>query len=142
MNQTIFRANSGQIWQALTTLVVWSMLVTLCGCAKKEEKTHQETVPVTVASVTQRDFPIDVHANGNVAPYTSVAIRALVGGQLTRVSFREGDDVRKGSPLFTIDPRPFQAALAQAQANLNRDQAQLRNAETNARRYAGLVSKD
>src|SRR5204863_7741948 len=71
-----------------------------------------------------------------------VAVRALVGGQLTRVWFNEGDDVRKGQMLFTIDPRPYDAALAQAQANLARDEANLKNAQAEAARYAELVKKD
>ena len=82
-----------------------------------------------------------VHAIGSVQPFTTVAVRALVAGQLTRVWFREGEDVSAGSALH-IDPRPYQAALAQAQANLARDEAQLRNAESEAARYAELVKKD
>ena len=70
------------------------------------------------------------------------AVRALVAGQLQRVWFREGDDVHKGEMLFTIDPRPYQATLAQAEANLARDEAQARNAESEATRYAELVKKD
>src|SRR5205085_2942398 len=69
-------------------------------------------------------------------------IRALVGGELTRVWFREGDDVRRGQMLFTIDPRPYAAALLQAQANLARDEANQRNSESEAARYASLVQKD
>jgi len=81
-------------------------------------------------------------AIGNVQAFSTVSIRALVGGQLTRVSFREGEDVRRGQQLFTIDPRPYEAAWQQAQANLARDEAQLRNAQSEAVRYADLVKKD
>src|SRR5204862_2092835 len=79
---------------------------------------------------------------GSVQPMQTVAVHAQVTGQLTQVSFREGDDVARGQLLFTIDPRPYQAALAQADANLARDEANLRNAEAEARRYADLVKKD
>lgn len=99
-------------------------------------------MPVTVAKVEQKDVPLQLSAIGNVQAFSTVSIRALVGGQLTRVSFREGDDVRKGQQLFTIDPRPFEAALQQAQANLARDEAQYRNAQSEAVRYADLVKKD
>lgn len=112
------------------------------GCAEKKEKPREEAVPVTVAKVEQKDIPLAVQAIGTVQPLQTVAVRALAGGQLLRVHFNEGDDVAKGQLLFSIDPRPYQASLAQAQANLARDQAQLRNAEAQAARYADLVKKD
>jgi len=65
-----------------------------------------------------------------------------VGGELRRVSFEEGQDVRRGEVLFEIDPRPYEAALEQARAQLERDRAQLANARADAERYAGLVEKD
>jgi membrane fusion protein, multidrug efflux system len=92
--------------------------------------------------VEQKNLPLQVRAIGTVQPVSTVAVRALVGGELTRVWFREGDDVRKGQMLFTIDPRPYQASLQQAEANLARDQANQRNAESQAARYAVLVKKD
>jgi multidrug efflux system membrane fusion protein len=114
----------------------------LAGCAKKAEKPHDESVPVTVAVAEQKDMPVQIRVIGSVQPFSTVSVRALAGGQLTGVSFREGDEVHKGQLLFTIDPRPYQAALAQAQANLARDEAQLRNAQAEAARYADLVKKD
>jgi multidrug efflux system membrane fusion protein len=114
----------------------------LAGCSETKEKTREERVPVTTAIAEQKDVPLQVRAIGTVQPIASVAIRALAGGQLDRVWFHEGDDVHKGQLLFTIDQRPFQAMLAQAEANLARDEAQLRNAESEAKRYAELVKKD
>jgi multidrug efflux system membrane fusion protein len=119
-----------------------ALAASLLGCAQKKETVREERVPVTVATAEQKDIPVQVRAIGNVQPISSVAVRALVAGQLQRVWFHEGDDVRQGQLLFTIDPRPFQATLAQAEANLARDQAQARNAEAEATRYAGLVKKD
>jgi len=86
-------------------------------------------VPVVVGKVTERDVPVDLDAIGNVEAYTTISVRAMVTGQLTEVRFREGDFVKKNDHLFTIDPRPFQAQLDQAVANLVRDQALLAQAE-------------
>jgi membrane fusion protein, multidrug efflux system len=117
-------------------------LIAAVACAEKKEVPHEEAVPVTVATVQQKDMPLGLQAIGNVQPLSTVAVRALVEGQLLNVSFHEGDDVTKGQVLFTIDSRPYAAALQQAQANLQRDEAQLRNGEANAARYADLVKKD
>lgn len=112
------------------------------ACAAKKEKPHDEKVPVAVATAQQKDIPVQIRVIGSVQPVSTVQVRALVGGQLTRVWFKEGDEVRRGQMLFTIDPRPYQAALMQAQANLARDEANLRNAESERARYAELVKKD
>jgi len=112
------------------------------ACAEKKEKPKEDRIPVTVASAVEQDVPVEIRVIGSVQPYTTVAIRAQVGGQLMRVWFHEGQDVHRGDRLFTVDPRPYQAALAQAEANLARDEAQLKNAEADAARYADLVKKD
>jgi multidrug efflux system membrane fusion protein len=127
-------------------LVGLAALATLAafGCAKKDPKAGAapETAPVTVANVSRQDIPVEVRAIGHVEPYTTVALKALVGGQVTRVGFQEGQNVHKGDLLFQIDPRPYQAALAQAQAQLERDRALARNAEEDVKRYTALVQKD
>ena len=112
------------------------------GCANEKPKVEEEKVPVTVAAAQSSNVPIQVRAIGNVQPLSNVEVKALAGGQLAKVWFQEGADVRKGALLFTIDPRPYQAALAQAQANLERDEAALRNANSEAARYADLIKKD
>ncbi len=84
--------------------------------------------PVTVTKAVLRSVPIEVHVVGNAIPYQSVAVVSQVGGQLTHVFFKQGDFVRKGQPLFQIDPRPLQAALDQARANIARDEAQIAQA--------------
>ncbi len=122
--------------------IVAVVAVALAACSGAKKKPADEKVPVMVAVVQSKDVPIQIRAIGSVQPISNVAVRALVGGQLEKISFREGDDVRRGETLFTIDPRPYQAALAQAQANLARDEANLRNAESQAARYADLVKKD
>ncbi len=101
----------------------------------------REVVPVLVATAVQKAVPMQLRAVGNVEAYTTVSVKSQVTGVLNRAHFREGEDVKKGQLLFTIDPRPFEAALKQAEANLARDSAQLRNLREQERRYAELVEK-
>jgi multidrug efflux system membrane fusion protein len=101
----------------------------------------REVVPVLVATAVQKAVPMQLRAVGNVEAYTTVSVKSQVTGVLNKAHFREGEDVRKGQLLFTIDPRPFEAALKQAEANLARDVAQLRNLREQERRYAELVEK-
>ncbi len=93
-------------------------------------------VPVVVAQVKQQDVPVDIDGIGNVEAYATISVRSQVTGQLTDIRFHEGDFVRKGDLLFTLDARPFEAMLQQAQANLTRDQALLSQAEANLTRDA------
>jgi multidrug efflux system membrane fusion protein len=97
------------------------------------------TVPVTVASVVQKSMPIEIRVIGSVEAYSVVSVHGQITGQLTAVNFKEGDDVAKDQVLFTLDRRPFEAALMQAQANLTRDIAQAANAKVVAQRYADLA---
>jgi membrane fusion protein, multidrug efflux system len=116
---------------------------------------------VTVATAEQQDVPVQIKQIGAVEALAVIAVKAQIGGELTKVLFREGDDVRQGQQLFEIDPRPYQQAIdqaqaaiakddaliAQAQANLARDNVQTANAKEQAERYAalakdGLISKD
>jgi multidrug efflux system membrane fusion protein len=84
---------------------------------------------------------VQIRAIGNVEAYSTVAVKSQIGGVLTRVHFREGEYVNKGALLFTIDPRPYEAALRQAEANLAKNTAQLENSRKEVRRYAELVKK-
>lgn len=101
----------------------------------------REAVPVLVASAVRKSVPVQIRAVGNVEAYTTVSVKSQVTGVLMRAHFKEGQDVKKGQLLFTIDPRPFEAALKQAEANLARDTAQLRNLREQVKRYAELVEK-
>src|SRR5881409_1069871 len=98
--------------------------------------------PVTVARAEQRPVPYELSGTGTVEPRQTASVQAQVTGILTRVAFHEGDDVAAGQVLFQIDPRPFQATLDQAQAMLQRDQAQAQSAAADAERYAELVKQD
>ena len=99
-------------------------------------------VPVTVAAADQRTVPIRLRAIGNVEAFQTVSIKARVDGQIVEVNFREGVTVAKGEVLFRIDPRPYQAALRQAQANALRDSAARDQARSQAKRYQELLDKN
>ena len=143
-----------------------------CSEGKVESKTppRRAAIPVAVATVEQKAVPLLVQAIGSVEAYSVVSVRAQVGGELMRVHIKEGQDVKKGDLLFTIDPRIYEAALAQAQATLardrgnvqqaravlerdrarvsqakaalERDRAQAKNAEAQERRYRDLLGKE
>src|SRR5215210_653956 len=98
-------------------------------------------VPVTVASVAVKPMPLEVDVVGTAEAYSSVAVRAQITGELTSVNFRQGDDVQAGQVLFTLDRRPLEAALSQAEANLRRDLAQAGNAKAIAKRLDDLVER-
>jgi len=98
-------------------------------------------VPVTVATVIQKAMPISISVIGTVEAYTNVAVHSQITGELTSVNFKEGDDVRRGQVLFTLDRRPLEAALAQAEANLSRDVAQAQNARAQAARTQDLAAR-
>ena len=102
----------------------------------------RSAIPVTVTAVVQKNVPLQVAAIGAVEPYSTVSVRGQITGTLTRVHFKEGQDVKGGELLFTIDPRPFEATLRQAEATLAKDSALLENAREQARRYAELVKKE
>ncbi len=99
-------------------------------------------VAVTTAPVVARDVPIVRSGIGTVTPAQTVTVRPRVDGQLDRVAFAEGQDVAAGQLLARIDPRTFEAQLAQVRAQRAKDQAQLENAQADLRRYAALAAQD
>jgi membrane fusion protein, multidrug efflux system len=99
-------------------------------------------IPVSVATVAQQAVPVRIQAIGNVEAYATVALKARVDGQIVEVNFKEGQEVRKGATLFKIDPRPFEATLRQAEANLMRDIAQKEQTRSQERRYQELLQKN
>jgi multidrug efflux system membrane fusion protein len=96
-------------------------------------------IPVTAGTVAAQDVPIFLHGIGTVQAYNMVAIKSRVDGQIVKVDFKEGQDVKTGDPLLQIDPRPFQAALDQAQASKQKDEAQLIGAQLDLDRYEKLI---
>ncbi len=136
-------------WKPLRALSATGTILLLCSCGGTKAAAPQAApaVPVLTAPVEQKDVPLQLKAIGTVEAYSNVSVKTQITGELTEVHFKEGQDVRKGQLLFTLDKRPFEAALQQAQGNLARDQAQAANARAQAKRYdslsrAGVVSKE
>jgi multidrug efflux system membrane fusion protein len=147
----------------LATGGAWALaaILLLAGCSdnasgKPARGAPAPAVPVTVGDVVEKTVPIQLTAVGNAQAYTSVGIKSQVAGQIVQVHFKEGQEVRKGDLLFTIDPRPFEAALRQAEAallqrqaevqqslaNLERDLAQLENTRAQEARYRELLARE
>jgi multidrug efflux system membrane fusion protein len=99
----------------------------------------QAAIPVTPGTVTVKDVPVYVRGLGTVQAFNTVQMKSRVDGQITQVLFNEGQEVKVGDPLFLIDPRPYQAALEQAEANMQKDQSQLEGAQRDLARYAKLI---
>ena len=113
------------------------------GCSRSDSvqaaKPQQAAAaPVRVATVSTRSMPVQLQAIGNVEAISTVSIKAQISGELRQVHFKEGDFVKKGQLLFTIEPASFEADLRKAEAMLAKDEAQALNAKLDAERYAGL----
>ena len=134
---------------------------TACSSSRQEQPKSAAAVPVTVARVVAKEMPVEINAIGNVQTVAGVSIRSQVTGRMLKVNFKEGDYVKKGQLLFTIDSRPFDEAVKEAQANLQhdisavaqaqavlaKDAAQAKYAAVEANRYdvlmkEGVVSKE
>ncbi len=99
-------------------------------------------IPVAVAAAVQQSVPVKLLSIGNVEAFSTVALKARVDGQIVAVNFTEGEEVKKGAVLFRIDPRPYEAALRQAEANALRDTAARDQARSQERRYQELLDKN
>jgi membrane fusion protein, multidrug efflux system len=131
---------------AATFLLSFLVLVMAAGCAKGEAQPQQRSaapaaVPVAVAPAVTKAMPLDASVVGTVEAYSTVSVRAQLTGELTNVNFQQGDDVTAGQELFSLDRRPLEGALQQAQATLERDTAQLANAKAIMERYEQLVQR-
>jgi membrane fusion protein, multidrug efflux system len=98
-------------------------------------------VPVTVAKAVQKSMPITIQGIGTVIAASTVSVHAQITGEMTSVEFKEGEDVEKGQVLVTLDKRPLEASLQQAQATLDKDTAQAANARAQASRYQDLLQR-
>jgi len=113
----------------------------LSSCSGEKKPPPPPPVPVLVGIVTEQTVPVELKNIGNVEAYSTVSIKSRLAGQLVQVNFQEGQDVKEGELLFVIDPRPYEAALRQAEANLERDKALANKALADAGRYAELIRK-
>jgi multidrug efflux system membrane fusion protein len=130
----------------LPFVLVTGTVLSLGACAKSEAQPQQQgaapaAMPVTVGPVVRKNMPLDASVVGTVEAYSTVSVRAQITGELTAVHFQQGDDVQAGQELFALDRRPLEAALLQAQANLERDTAEAANAKAIVQRYEQLVER-
>jgi len=138
MKHSVERLRSSILYFPLAAVLVIS------GCGNKEQVQAsggaggRPPAPVVVASVEQRDIPVQISAIGNVEAYQTVQIRSQVNGQIQKVLFREGEDIHKDQLLFQLDKRPFQADLEKAIGQMKHDQAQAENSRLQAERYSSL----
>jgi len=136
---------SAAIRLACGKLGLWAafflLLLAASGCSTEQARPapRPAAIPVMVSKVTQRAMPVQVTGIGNVGGYT-VSVEAQVAGELLDVHFKDGDFVHKDQLLFTIDPRPYEAALAHAQASLLRDKAVAANSRAQAQRISQLLT--
>lgn len=120
----------------MLAILVLALLIAGCSSNKAAPAppSAPQAAPVLVSQAALKSIPIEIQATGNVEAYSTVAIKAQIGGELTVVDFKEGADVKKGDRLFVIDPRPYEAQVAQADAAIARDRAQLQSAQANLAR--------
>ena len=131
--------------------VILATILLICavylGCSSGDPKptsaraAGSQAIPVGVATAQRQDVPVFLTGLGSILAYNTVSLKSRVDGQLTQVNFKEGQIVKAGQLLALIDPRPYEVALSQAQAQLFRDQASLRDARLNYQRYKDLLQQ-
>ena len=147
MTERHFSLQQLRVKRAVVSLAVMAMCALLYGCSSSADTKQQQkaqaagprSVSVAVAQVQKQDVPVYLTGLGAVTAFNTANIKSRVDGQIMKVNVREGQNVKQGELLVEIDPRPFQAQLDQVQAQLFRDQAQLRDAKLNLERYTSLI---
>ena len=141
------RTISWYIWIVLAAISPLLIAMLGSGCSGKDSDkatqgpTSRPAVPVSVARVAVKNVPVELATFGTVDSYNTVSVKSQVNGLIVKVHFTRGQNVKKDAELFTIDTQPFETALAQAQANLDRDKALAENAQKEAKRQADLYAK-
>lgn len=136
---------SGKAAAMIISLLLAGLVLT--GCRKKQAAVERQPVWVSVSQALSRDVPVYIDEIGTCTAHEIVSIRPQVSGQITKIYFTDGADLKKGDPLFTIDPRPYEAALKQAQASLTQSAASLNLAKATFDRVkellpTGAISQD
>jgi len=132
----------GGVGLLVVAVVLFAYFGTEIRANERKAPKGSPAIPVSVAQVTQEVVPFRLQAIGNVEAYSTVAVKARVDGQIVEVGFKEGEEARKGQVLFKIDPRPFEAAMRQAEANALRDAAARDQARSQEKRYQELLEKN
>jgi len=132
----------GGVGLLAAAVVLFAYFGTEISANERKGSKGPSAIPVSVAPVLQEVVPLRLLAIGNVEAYATVSVKARVDGQIVEVGFKEGDEVSHGRVLFKIDPRPYEAALRQAQANFLRDTAQKNQARSQETRYQELLAKN
>ena len=126
-------------------LIACLLPLALTGCPGDRDDRPKErkrpTVPVTIARSRTATVPVELAATAHIESPAAVAVRSRVTGTLEKIHFTEGQEVEAGTLLFTIDPRPFAAVLARAEAELARDRAELENSRRELARYTTAAAK-
>ncbi|MDB5491404.1 MAG: efflux transporter periplasmic adaptor subunit [Micavibrio sp.] len=126
----------------LTLILVSGVWLATTASAKDEPAPKAPAaVPVKIVPVARRDMPVTIRAVGTVTPFQTVAIKSRLDSQIMQVKFQDGDAVKKGDTLFVLDDRVLKSQLTQAQANLQRDKAQLQNAKQQNERTQKLAQQ-
>jgi multidrug efflux system membrane fusion protein len=138
-------------WWLAAALLLLAVCVAACSSEAQQQTPsavgggrgggQNAPVPVTVAQVERRTIPIEIEGIGTVIAATTVQVRSQITAEMTAVHFKEGEDVKQGQLLVSMDKRPLEAALEQARATLARDEAQARNARAQAARYLDLQQR-
>jgi len=146
LSENNFRVTTVCISRVTTGLPIVALCALLFGCSSSADSKQQKaqaagprSVSVATAPVQKQDVPVYLSGLGAVTAFNTANIKSRVDGQIMKVNFQEGQNVREGELLIEIDARPFQVQLEQMQAQLFRDQAQLRDAQLNLERYTALI---
>jgi membrane fusion protein, multidrug efflux system len=144
-----FKARSARPWLALLAVFVvvgggylgWKHFHDQ-AVAKAAQNKPPPAVPATVATAEKGDFPVYLQGLGTVQPFNTVTVKSRVDGEVIKIGFKQGEMVKEGDLIAQIDPRPYQAALDQAEAKKKQDESDLANAKLDQARYTDLAKQN
>lgn len=142
MLETKWGAKKLHRFMTLGLIMALSMLLWSCNANRQDKNKQKPPVPVVVTSIKKEDVPLYLDTIGTVTPIDSIVIKTQINGRITEVRFKEGQLVQKGDLLVQIDPQPYEASLEQAEGQLVKDEAFLKNARLDLKRYKQLFKED